>query len=193
MLYELFPSRLHHKMRTHNIHRRLTFADAVQYANRHLADRVVAISTSDTSVAGAGWRLLKRDWMRSRFLGLTRHELKGCAMTCDCGAKYDGCHDTFVFVPPLRGGDELLEQIAFRVGGLWGSENRFMHEVKTFNPALELVNPCRGLVMQHWHCVMAGEFRPAQDHRRVNHGGKSVTINPTDLVVDGKTFVEPPM
>jgi hypothetical protein len=99
MIYHLFPSRVHNKLRTFNIHRRMTFADAVHYANRFLPNTLVAISTADTSVGivvlrsfalligtkhqvyGRNWEHLTLGWMRNRFLGLTRHEKAGCAMT----------------------------------------------------------------------------------------------------------------
>ncbi len=59
-VYALFPSELHHKMRSFNLNRRMTYADAVSYANRKLAGRVVAISTADTSAVGPEWARLTR-------------------------------------------------------------------------------------------------------------------------------------
>jgi hypothetical protein len=92
----------------------------------------------------------------------------GCAAECDCRTKWNGCHDAFVFMPPLLGGDVLLEQISFRVGGLWGAENRFMWEVKHYNSKLAMLNPCKSLITQHVHCEEQGKFRPSQDRRILN-------------------------
>jgi hypothetical protein len=181
-LYEYFDDRMHFKIRTFNLNKRMTFADAVLYANRFLSGNVVAISTADTSANGTGWNKLTPKFMRMRMFGLTRHEQPGCAMTCDCYKMFDGCHDTFVFLSPLGGGDVMLEQISFRVGGLWGSENRFLWEVKKANPSLVVSNPCHTLIMHHSHCISAGNFRPSQDHRRVNVEGKSLAPPPTRLV-----------
>jgi hypothetical protein len=106
--------------------------------------------------------------MQGQLFGLSRHERPGCAMTCDCLQNFDGCHDTFVFLAPLRGGDAFLEQISFRLGGLWGSENRFLWEAHAADPTLRISNPCKTVRMEHTHCVARGEFRPSQDQRRVN-------------------------
>jgi hypothetical protein len=59
-VYALFPAELHHKMRSFNLNRRMTYADAVLYANRKLSGRVVALSTADTSAVGAQWGRLTR-------------------------------------------------------------------------------------------------------------------------------------
>jgi hypothetical protein len=59
-VYALFPAELHHKMRSFNLNRRMTYADAVSYANRKLNGRVVAISTADTSAVGSQWGRLTR-------------------------------------------------------------------------------------------------------------------------------------
>ena len=180
-VYDVYDSALHSKIRTFNLNKRMTFADAVSYANRFLPGRVVAISTSDTSAIGDAWGRLTPESMRNRLFGLSRHEKKGCAMTCDCHKHFDGCHDTFVFAAPLEGGDALLEQISFRIGGLWGSENRFLWEAKNANPSLKVSNPCKTLIMQHSHCIAAGKFRPSQDQRRINVDGKSMMPVPGHL------------
>ncbi len=118
--------------------------------------------------------------MQNQLFGLTRHEKTGCAMTCDCTRHFDGCHDTFVFLSPLKGGDAFLEQISFRVGGLWGSENRFMWEAQAGDRALRISNPCYDVKMEHSHCVANGMFRPSQDQRRVNFE-RSMSPDPSHL------------
>jgi hypothetical protein len=181
LIYDLFHSAVHARIRTFNLNKRMTFADAVLYSSRFLKNRVVAISTSDTSAIGDSWSRLTPANMQNQLFGLTRHERPGCSMTCDCNKHFDGCHDTFVFLAPLGGGDVLLEQISFRVGGLWGSENRFLWEVQKVNPSIIVSNPCRTLKMEHSHCVAAGKFRPSQDQRRVNVEGKSLAPGPDVL------------
>lgn len=167
-----------HKLRVHAIHKRMHYADAVAYANTHLGGHVVALSTADTAVEGRAWHALSSAAVASHLLALTRHEQPGCAMTCDCRRKFDTCYDTFVFRAPLGGGPALLRNIDFRMGGLWGSENRFLWEVMQRNPTLLLSNPCYTFVMRHAHCVDGGHFRPSQDAHRINGDGKSLSPNP---------------
>lgn len=171
---EVVPPDLQHKLRTHNIGKRITYADAVRYANLYLRNTTTLLCNADISVTGREWRHLTAHMLRGLMFGLTRHELPGCAWQCDCARKWDGCHDCFAFVPPLEGGDELLEQIGFRMGGLWGSENRFMWEAHRFNPGMRIRNPCHTFRTLHWHCAGAGRYRPTQDERRVNGGGRSL-------------------
>lgn len=167
------------KFRTYNIASRMTFAQAVLYANRFFpANSMAMISTADCAVHGPEWNRLSAKKLAGKLLGLTRHEQQGCARTCDCMTQFDGCHDTFVFVTPLSGGDALLEQVSFRVGGLWGSENRFLWEAQRADMTLRVVNPCRTLRMMHYHCQDGGEYRPSQDQRRVNVDGKSLAPEP---------------
>ena len=171
-LYKILNATLHSKVYTYNLNQRLTYAAAVRYANTYLQGSLAAISTADVSPVGSEWHKLTAAHLgKRRLLALTRHEKPNCGRKCDCSAEsFDGCHDTFIFVPPLAGGEALLEQISFSVGGLWGSENRFLYEVKQANPRMVLENPCLTLHMEHHHCVGKGEFRPAQDERRVNWG-----------------------
>jgi hypothetical protein len=143
----------------------------------------VAISTSDTSALGNTWSLLNPRLLKKTVFALSRHEQSGCSMACDCTQMYKDCHDTFVFMAPLKGGDPLLERINFRVGGLWGSENRFLYELKKQDRYLSIVNPCQSLKMIHTHCVTS--FRPNQDQRRVNEGKKSLSAKPTALSYKG--------
>lgn len=169
------PQEFHrHKLRISIIGRRITFADAVAYANRWLPNRTVLLCNADVSVHGPHWNRLTPALLRGHLFGLTRHEFQGCALQCDCLRKWDGCHDAYAFVPPLLGGDALLEQISFRMGGLWGSENRFMWEVHRFNPMLAISNPCKTFVVMHWHCVGGGRYRPTQDARFMNLEGRSL-------------------
>ena len=77
-IYKLFPAETHHKIRTFNIARRLTYADAVLYANRFLADRLVIVLNADIAISSAtSWARVLRSNMRRRFYGLTRHEIPG--------------------------------------------------------------------------------------------------------------------
>jgi hypothetical protein len=173
-LYQAVPVHLHDHLRTHNIGRRMTYADAVRYANLYLVNTTTLIANADVTVAGPNWELMTVDTLRGYMFGLTRHEQRPCAWQCDCREHWSYCHDSFAFVPPLQGGDEFLEQISFRVGGLWGSENRFMWEVHHHNPHLRIMNPCFTFRTLHWHCQEAGRYRPTQDQRRVNTEGRSL-------------------
>ena len=171
---EVVPANLHHKLRTHNIGKRISYADGVRYANRYLGNTTTLLCNADISVAGPEWDRLSVHMLRRFLWGLSRDERPGCAWQCDCAGRWNGCHDCFAFVPPLRGGDALLERIAFRVGGLWGSENRFMWEVAQTNPHLRVRNPCRTFHTAHWHCTESGRYRPTQDQRRVNDANRSL-------------------
>jgi hypothetical protein len=169
----------HPKLQTYNIAHRITYADAVRYANLYLINATTLICMADVSVSGAHWDLLTPDTLAGHMYGLTRHEQAGCADQCDCIRNWGGCYDGFVFVPPLLGGEELLERISFRMGGLWGSENRFMWEVHLSNPQLRISNPCRTFRLIHWHCIGGGRYRPTQDERRINGEGRSLEPFPT--------------
>ncbi len=59
-IYSLFPDSMHAKLRTFNLNKRMTYADAVLYANVKLNGLVVAISTADTSAIGPGWAKLTK-------------------------------------------------------------------------------------------------------------------------------------
>lgn len=179
LLYEMVPPELHGKIRTFNIGKRINFSDAVRYANLYLRNTTTVLCNADVAIHGLHWDRLTTATLAGQFFGLTRHEQDGCAYECDCASKWNGCHDAFAFVPPLAGGDELLEQISFRMGGLWGSENRFMWEVQRFNPALRISNPCLTFRTLHWHCVGAGQYRPSQDRRIMNFWGRSIEPLPT--------------
>lgn len=179
VLYEEVPPELHHKLRTFNIAKRMSYADAVRYANLYLINATTVICNADVAINGLHWDLLNATTLAGHLYGLTRHESAGCAGECDCIHKWGGCYDAFVFTPPLLGGDALLERISFRMGGLWGSENRFMWEVHLSNPQLRISNPCRTFRLLHYHCMGQGRFRPTQDHRRINDGGRSLEPFPT--------------
>lgn len=173
-VYEAVRDVWHHKLRTSNIGKRIAYADAVRYANRYLANTTTIICNADISIDGNGWSRLSPAVLAPYLFGLARHERPDCAWQCDCGRKWHGCHDAFAFVPPLAGGDALLERISFRMGGLWGSENRFMWEVASFNPHLIVANPCHTFRTLHWHCAKQGRYRPTQDERRINGDGRSL-------------------
>ena len=181
LAYTLLPQSVHPKLHLHLVNERLTYAHATRYANERLPGRVVVIQTSDVSVSGDNWDSLTPRSMRGNLFALSRHELPSCGKTCDCLSMFDGCHDAFVFVPPLQGGEQMLEQISFRLGGLWGSENRYLYEVLKNNPALKATNPCKSLRMNHLHCEGTKAFRPNQDQRRVNLDGKSKQAKPCFL------------
>ena len=178
-LYEAVPLELHGKMRTYNIHKRVTFADAVRYANLYLRNTTTLLCNGDVSVAGALWSRMTLATLRGHLFGLSRHEQPGCSMHCGCHDPRSTCLDTFAFVPPLLGGDEMLERISFRMGGLWGCEHRFLWEVKQFNQHLRISNPCKTFRTLHWHCVGKGEYRPTQDERRIDEGGLSIRPLPS--------------
>ena len=171
---DVVPADLHDKLRTYNINKRISYADAVRYANTYLQNTTAILCNADVSIVGENWAQLTQAELAPYLFGLTRHEQPGCAMQCDCGRKFGGCHDCFAFVPPLSGGDALLESISFRMGGLWGAENRFMWEVAKFNPGLRVTNPCHTFRTLHWHCVDQGRYRPTQDQRRINGEGMSL-------------------
>ena len=179
VLYALLPSELHRKVYTWNLNRRLLYADAVRYSHEFLQGRVVLLLTADVAVAGSEWGRISPEMMQNRLFGLTRHELPSCGVACDCLKMFDGCHDGFMFRSPLAGGDELLERISFRFGGLWGSENRFMWEVSDMNRQMKISNPCKTFRLEHHHCGNKGMFRPAQDPRRINVKGKSLAPDPS--------------
>lgn len=171
------------KLVLHHIGRRLTYGAAVRYSNIVLRGRIVALSTSDVSPNGPGWMNLTEAKVRGKLFGLSRHEKKDCAFTCDCQRAFSGCHDTFVFLSPLSENEEFLKEIDFSLGALWGSENRFMWEVKRFHPGISVINPCFSLVMSHFHCVEGGKFRPNQDQRWVNTNGRHLRPEPCDINV----------
>lgn len=171
-----------HKLIIHSHGQRLTYGAAVHYANTRLAKKIIAISTADVGPAGEGWSNLTLDLVRGRLFGLSRYENPKCFGACDCRKAFSGCYDTFVFVSPLSGGADLIRATEFRLGSLWGSENRFLFEVKKFNPAISVSNPCYSLTMNHHHC--AGSFRPEQDQARINDKG-SLEPEPCDLFCEG--------
>jgi hypothetical protein len=178
VLYEALPTALHDKMVTSNIGHRLTYADALRYANKHLRNTTTLLCNADVSVHGSAWARLNVHALEDRMFALTRHEQPGCSAECGCEYKWNNCVDTLVFVPPLAGGDELLERISFRMGGLWGCEHRFLWEVQQSNALLRISNPCRTFHTLHWHCVEGGRYRPTQDERRVSDGGRTIKPEP---------------
>ena len=83
-LYEVVPEELQGKMQTLNIARRLTYADAVNYANHYLANTTTMLCNADVSPIGGNWDKLTPVSLANRLYGLTRHERHGCALECDC-------------------------------------------------------------------------------------------------------------
>jgi len=181
-LYAMLPSAYHHKIRTFNLNKRMAYADAVRYANRFLAGCITVMANADIVLVGPEWGWLSVKHMQDKFYGLARHEAPLCATGCDCSTNWEGCHDSFVFVPPLLGGDPFLEAISYRMGGIWGGENRFLWEVKNYNDKLDMTNPCLTLVTRHWHCMEKGLYRPDQDNRRVNLR-RSIVLPPRHIEV----------
>ena len=171
------------KLVVHDSGLRLTYGAAVRYANTVLPGKFVALSTADVSPSGPGWTNLTEAKVRGKLFGLSRHERKSCGGSCDCVRAFSSCHDTFMFLSPLSMSEEFLKEIDFSLGALWGSENRFLWEVKNQHPEISVINPCFSLVMTHYHCVGGGHFRPNQDQRRVNTNGRSLGPEPCDMNV----------
>lgn len=148
---------------------RLTYRNAVEYANRHLQGKVVYLSTADIMI-GEGFESLNPYFLKDTVFAPTRYEDNSpeCAPPgkragyCDCRT-YDGCHDSFIFLAPLK--DALLsdERIDFRMGGTWGGENQFMFELARAN--YTIINSCTHMILYHHHC---SQLRPTQGPRLIN-------------------------
>jgi len=84
-----------------------------------------------------------------------------------------GCHDTYIFRPPLPSRLTETDVIDFRVGAVWGSENLFLYELK--HSGLTIYNPCYDVKVYHNHC---SNKRPwTHDSSRINTE-KSFTKGP---------------
>jgi hypothetical protein len=79
LLYERVPPDLQEKMRTFNIHKRLSFADGVRYSNRYLINTSAVLCNADVSIHGAFWDRLSVARLGGHLLALTRYEQAGCA------------------------------------------------------------------------------------------------------------------
>ncbi|KAJ3101897.1 hypothetical protein HDU96_009844 [Phlyctochytrium bullatum] len=136
---------------------RLLASDAFAYASKHLKSRIAILANQDIYF-DATLRLLRESpdsdlgpwtsYFLSRYEESPRAE-KRSSIGTQCGPKFVGSHDAFVFVPPLPA--PLIERCRFELGS-WGIEARLLWEFEQFG--IEGRNPCEDIKI--WHVHMGG-------------------------------------
>ncbi|KAI8612445.1 hypothetical protein BC830DRAFT_1171054 [Chytriomyces sp. MP71] len=117
---------------------------------------------------------------------LSRHEEPGPAENASsigtqCGPRFVGSHDAFVFLPPLPG--PLVDRCAFEMGS-WGIEARLLWEFEQFGILGR--NPCHDIKV--WHVHM-GAYKEDASGREVLQGVEGTGRSMPEVNVDGKSSI----
>mmetsp|Transcript_49769 Transcript_49769/g.125099 ORF Transcript_49769/g.125099 Transcript_49769/m.125099 type:complete len:356 (-) Transcript_49769:199-1266(-) len=140
--------------------RPLNYSDAFTYTNTKLAGKVAMVTSADIRIAH-GFEELSPNIPANMVLAPSRYGLpeEKCGYPdrqCD---KYQGSHDTFIFVPPLP---VDMARINFRTTHV-GAENALLYElIQAGNTA---TNPCLTLILHHMDCLT---------HRSRNRAGARI-------------------
>ncbi|KAJ3062603.1 hypothetical protein HDU98_001521 [Podochytrium sp. JEL0797] len=122
------------------------------------------------------------------------HAEESSLIGTQCGEKFVGSHDAFVFVPPLP--EKLIQKCEFELGS-WGIEARILWEFEQFG--ITGRNPCHDIKIWHVHDGGVKEQTPLSnsdnDMRRgpmpeVNVDGKSSIAFPDTLKTKFKKVVD---
>eukprot|EP01012_Entosiphon_sulcatum_P031708 TRINITY_DN40408_c0_g1_i1.p1 TRINITY_DN40408_c0_g1~~TRINITY_DN40408_c0_g1_i1.p1 ORF type:complete len:397 (-),score=22.50 TRINITY_DN40408_c0_g1_i1:15-1205(-) len=144
------------------------YKDLFAYANT-LKGRTVAVQNSDiTWTADAAQKAVSYVHLAAQAnvtaaLALSRHPNPHCKERNQC-IDYNGSHDVFVFLSPLR--QDVLDKLDFAQNRI-GAENRVIFELRV--AGLTVLNPCRQIITVHEHCS-AKRTTPTDRINRANGG-----------------------
>lgn len=154
------PIRGHPKYRRHRIGRRLTYAEAVAYANRRLAGEIVCLCNLDIILDPASdWASAGKLAEDGIVLCLSRHEFDGRTVfrDPDLGLATAHSQDAWVFRPPIEIADCDFEL------GMMGCDNAFAERLKR-----------SGHIPLNWPRA----FRILHyDRSRGKHGGNALSVH----------------
>lgn len=131
---------------------RITAATALAFANRHLVGKTVILSNADIYFDGSLRHLRADRWLSiSHMYFLSRYEAdERIGLGTQCGPKYIGSHDAFIFVPPVP--RPLVARSTGLALGTPGIENKMIHDFRAFG--IGILNPC--LTIRSWHLHQSG-------------------------------------
>lgn len=155
---------------------RLSAESAFLFASKYLPGRTTILSNFDIYFDHS-LKLLKRDrWLSlSNMYFLSRYESDDSInIGTQCGPRYIGSHDSFIFVPPLA--RLLVAKSAGLTLGMPGMENRLIHEFR--RQGVSILNPCKSI--RSWHSHLSGlknDILPL-----ANTGMQSGIVRPAHLI-----------
>ena len=168
---------------SHSGQKRLLASEAFEYASKHLKANIVILSNADIVFDETIGLLLgeKSDLNYITSFFLSRYELPdhlNSSLGTQCSSKFQGSHDSFIFIPPLP--QSVIANSNFALGS-WGIENRLLYEFEQVG--IRGRNPCKSIKSWHihWSSVKEG-WMPT-----VNDGKSSVAFPDTlegDLPLD---------
>lgn len=128
----------------------VSFAEAMAYANEHLPRKTAIFANLDIRFDDTLWHLtVDREMGPGMAYFLSRWERpkdESAGIGTQCGPKYIGSHDAFVFQAPLP--PSLVEACSDLPIGVSGVENLAMFEF--WRAGYQVRNPCERV--KAWHC-----------------------------------------
>lgn len=132
---------------------RLTAGTAFEFANKYLPGKTAILANFDIYLDDS-LRFLRIDrWLSPQSMYfLSRYEIEetSSSIGTQCGPKYIGSHDTFMFVPPLP--KPFIQKAKDLALGMPGMENKLIFECRRLG--IMVLNPC--LTIKSWHLHRSG-------------------------------------
>lgn len=158
----------HPKATAYVLGHRMTFADAVQFGNEHLAGKLVGLANMDIYLDDS-LELLHRIDLAAHGLTvfLTRYDVEddyeeegmaGMVAINDYDNGYS--HDTFIWASPMPNAAQMYPELNFTMG-LPGCENKFMWAVEHIG-GLRAINPCHSIRSYHVHASRERNYNEKQ-------------------------------
>lgn len=136
----------------------LSFEEAFAFANKHLHNQLVIVANLDISFDDTLQELAELTYFPPDLtLFLSRYERppnEPLGIGSQCGPKYIGSHDVFVFKAPLP--PQLVESCRGIPLGILGAENVAMWNFKSAGYTVD--NPCDRI--HTWHNHRSGKRKP---------------------------------
>lgn len=159
-------------------HSRLSFSEALEYANRYLFSWTVLIANNDVSFDNSLRRLHRRQVARAlnRYAAFFLSRLESdesVAIGSQCSKKYMGSHDAFILRSPVP--SSLIEGMHSVHLGQVGADARFVWEAR--KAGLIVGNPCWDI--RAWHHHASNHRSPALAENNLN--GKTDAAHPVKL------------
>ena len=159
----------------------LSFEEAFDFANRHLQNQLVVLANLDISFDETLKELAEMTYFPPRFsLFLSRYERpvnEAIGIGTQCGPKYIGSHDAFVFRSPLP--QQLVDGCRGLPLGISGTENVAMWNFR--NCGYQVENPCDRI--KTWHNHRSGQRTPHS--YKLNNPIRSAVCYPPSFIEHG--------